>query len=411
MTDIVDEKHIMDNIIKDFFRAKGVASIQLDSFNQFINNGIQKTIDEESEIKIDINKEQSYIIKFGTVYVTNASIIDENRTLKEIYPQEARKRDLNYEGAILCDITETLYENGNVTQKTIHNRTFIGRTPIMIGSDKCNLKSLSKSEKIQHGECEWDDGGYFIIRGNDRAVVAQLRGNYNQPVVLLQKETEKYSYIAEIRSMSEETGHSVQLKTKLGTDDKTIVFSLPYIKEHIPVGIVFKALGFLKDEDISNFIGLVNKDAKKYIGNIIKDSSFIKTQDMALEYIGNNSIHVIPKTDRINYASQVCKTELFPHMGICSTDKDICILLGYIINQLLSTKLGIREPDDRDNYANKRVETTGILCQELFRTLFKRYINTIKLQLDKKKSRLDVIAVIRKTSSITQGLNYSFFNW
>ncbi len=33
--------------------------------------------------------------------------------------------------------------------------------------------------------------------------------------------------------------------------------------------------------------------------------------------------------------------------------------------------------EDRDNYSNKRVETAGVLCFELFRMLYKRFISLI----------------------------------
>ena len=413
MSDIVDEKHIMDKIIKNFFEKKGLVYQQIESFNYFINNGIQDVINNEADIEIVPKKGQRYVIHFGDVHVSNPGVIEDDRKLQPLFPREARNRNLNYDAVIACDITETLYEDEKVIETNEYKRTIIGITPIMLMTDKCNLKNMSKPERVDAGECEMDSGGYFVIRGHERVIVSQIRANYNYPIVLKQKSGEKYSHIVEIRSMSEETGHSVQLKAMIGEDDRTIVFSLPYIKDLIPVGVVFKALGFVKDEEINQFIRMDCKKSQKYIKLINRDSFFIETQNDALTHIGKSSIHVIPKGDRIKYAKQVCETEIFPHMGIGSTNKEISIMLGYIINKLLSTHIGIREPDDRDNYANKRIETTGILCTELFRTLFKRFINTTKLQLDKKKSHLDALSIIRKNNSITQGLKHCFStgNW
>ena len=90
---------------------------------------------------------------------------------------------------------------------------------------------MSKNELIKAGECEYDQGGYFIIKGKERVLVGQMRGIYNKILVLSQKDTNKYKYISEIRSMSEETGHSVLVQAKIGFNDKSIVFSIPYIKE------------------------------------------------------------------------------------------------------------------------------------------------------------------------------------
>jgi DNA-directed RNA polymerase II subunit RPB2 len=320
---------------------------------------------------------------------------------------------LNYDSAICCDVRETLHEDGKLIEEVNHNRIVIGRTPVMVRADICNLNALSQTDRIKAGECENDSGGYFIIRGHERVIVSQLRGNYNQAVVLKQKPGEKYSYIAEYRSMSEQTGHSVQIKSMISSDDKTIVFSIPYIKDLIPVGIIFKALGFINENDISGYIGLNSPEANKFIQTIIRDSFFIETQEDALNHLGQFSMHIIPKEKRRVYAWQVVESELFPHMGISATVKEKAIILGNIIRKLIKTRLELRSPDDRDNYANKRIESCGILCTELFKTLFKRYIHSIKLQLDKKKSRVDIMSILSRLNTITAGLKHSFStgNW
>ena len=45
----IDEKHIWE-IIRSHFNTKGLISHQIDSFNDYINFGIQRVIDEESDI-------------------------------------------------------------------------------------------------------------------------------------------------------------------------------------------------------------------------------------------------------------------------------------------------------------------------------------------------------------------------
>ena len=410
MVNVLDEEHNW-KIIEDFFKTKGLVHQQIESFNDYVNSGIQSVIDDEADITIHTSNKKKYVIKFGEIYISPPSIVKDNRELQQIYPHYARQNDINYDSAICCDIKEQLYDNDVVIEETKHRRITIGRTPIMVLSDRCNLSNLSESERINAGECQNDPGGYFIIKGNERVIVSQLRGSYNNVMVF--KQNERFSYSAEIRSMSEQTGHSVQIKAMIGTDDRTIVFSLPYIKENIPVGIIFKALGFTDDEDIINMIGLDTVHVSKYIRIILRDCFFIQTQDDALMYIGQYSMHIIPKEKRRSYAWQVVETEIFPHMGVSASTREKAVLLGRIIRKLLATRLGMRQPDDRDNYANKRIETCGTLCTELFKTLFKRYINTIKLQLEKKKSRLDILSIINRLNIITQGLRHCFAtgNW
>jgi DNA-directed RNA polymerase beta subunit len=397
------------NIINEFFKKKGFVSHQVDTFNDYINNGVQRVI-TESDIVVNLSPDQKYTVSFENIYIPKPSVIEEDRTVRPMFPSEARQRDLTYDSPIFVDVIEKTETDGKDPEITVHNRIIIGRTPIMLLSDKCNLKKLTLKERVDKGECEKDYGGYFIIRGKERALVGQLRGVYNQPIVLLQKPNDKWKYVCEVRSMSEETGHSVLLQAKIGVNDRSIVFNIPYIKEIIPVGILFKALGFLTEEEISNIIG--NKDnnekIKKYIKFIIRDSYHIKTQEDALKYISQFTVHVIKDDKKIDYTTQVVENELLPHMGIFATIKEKSYFLGMMVNKLLCTYIGIRKEDDRDNYSNKRVEMAGVLCCELFRTLFKRFIKSIVMQLEKKKQYPDIINIISRTSGITSGLKSCF---
>ena len=395
------------DILKDYFNKYGLVHHQIESFDEYINFGIPRVISEEPDIVFH-QEDEKYTIIFGDVYIPKPTILDENRIKKKIYPKEARNNDLTYDSPIYVDITE-IYEDGkNEPEVTQHRRIVIGRTPIMLRSQNCNLQNLTPEERIEMGECEWDNGGYFIIKGKERVLIGQIRAAYNKILVLQQKSGEKYSHIAEIRSMSEETGHSVLVQCKMIDEDNPIVFSLPYIRDAIPVGIVFKALGFLNDEEIINFISLKGEKASRILRSIIRDCFFIQTQEDALSYIGQYIMHNNGEQNRVSYASQVVNNEIFPHMGITATAKEKAFTLGLMINKLISTFLGYRNQDDRDNFGHKRVEMAGVLCCELFRTLFKRFAKMISTSLSGRRRRPDIISNITKNNTITLGLKHSF---
>lgn len=399
---MVKESYV-HNLLEDYFKKYGFVNHQIDSFNHYIQHDIQRIISEESDIVIQKNADQKYIIHFGEVYITNPTIMEENRIVQTLYPNKARNEDLYYETGIHVDIMETLEEHGKIIERNIHKRVLIAKTPVMLRSSICNLTYCTPAERIEKGECEYDQGGYFIIKGKERVLIAQVHGVYNQVLVFSQKPTDKNKYVAEIRSMSEETGHSVLVQVKITVDEKHIMLCLPYIKEPIPVGVIFKALGYLDEDSFRKIIGIEGAIVEKYLKNIIRSSFFIKTQEEALKFIGQYSLHIIKEDKRKDYAWQVVETELFPHLGITATIKDKVYFLGYMVKKLLLTHIGYRTEDDRDNYKNKRVEMSGILCAELFRTLFKRYTKNIQLQLDKKKFNPDVMSVISRNNTITTG--------
>ena len=317
---------------------------------------------------------------------------------------------MSYDAPVCLNIVSKLIEKEVVIEQQVFNKVPIARIPIMLQTSKCNLYKLTKKEKCKKGECENDDGGYFIIKGNERVLISQERIDYNSVHVFPQKVGSKYKYISEIRSMSDETGHSVLVQCKISWNGKNVTFSLPYITQDIPAGIIFKALGFTDEKEIRNLVNMNNSKMSSSVENIIRDSYFAETALEALEYIGRFSMHVIPKEKRSTYAEQMLDNELFPHLGIFTSTQERGLFLGQIIKKLLLTYYDIRKPDDRDNISNKRCETTGILIGDIFRALYKRFIRSLQPQLQK---RQDIMIAISRTGGITQGLKHCFAtgNW
>lgn len=429
------------SLYENYFTKYGFISHQIDSFNYFINHGIQKIIEDEPDIVVSFKKKK-ITIKFGKVYIPKPSILQDDRKLHILYPNEIRLKNLTYDSPIHVDITEIIEDNDQVIEENHHNRVIIGRTPIMLRSSHCHLSSLNEQERIQQGECEYDQGGYFIVKGTERVLVGQIRGVCNNAFTFEQKKGDKYKFITEIRSISDETKHSVLIEVKINHENK-IFMTLPYIDKDIPIGIVLKALGFccrsseddsLSDEkefetyfclELSKFTNinltldtpLLTTKIKQKIFRIFKlifrDSYIIKTKIDALKYISKFSKTPIEKDNQEDFARQIVETELFPHLGILSTNQEKAFFIGHLIHKLIFTSLKLRLEDDRDNYTNKRVDVAGMLCCDIFATLFKRYIKNISIQLESKKQYISILNIINKINNITIGLRYVFAtgNW
>lgn len=50
---------------------------------------------------------------------------------------------------------------------------FLCRIPIMLRSEFCVLNLKEEAERITLQECAYDQGGYFIVNGSEKVVVAQ----------------------------------------------------------------------------------------------------------------------------------------------------------------------------------------------------------------------------------------------
>jgi DNA-directed RNA polymerase II subunit RPB2 len=412
------ENTILNQTIKTYFKDYDQSRIQKDNFDHFIHHRLQKIIEDESSLEIQINEKETFHVTFENVFVDKPYVIDENREIRYIMPMEARFRDLNYSGCVFANIKTFFIKTNTDGTKTIHNqkvylKKLMTKIPIMLQSSKCNLHEKTEEEKVKYGECKYDKGGYFIIKGKERVLVSQERMNYNVVYVFEQKPSPKFQMIAEIRSMSEETRHSVFVQMKIY--NKKIVLQLPYIQQEIPLGIVFRAYGFTLEE-IECILKLncikwkENNVIESFIHSVLMDAKKIETQENAINSICEFSLNTIMKERKQKYIIQILSNELFPHLGITSLREHKGMFLGYMMNKLLLTFTGYRKMDDRDNIHNKRIELSGYLLCELFRTLFKRFIRTIEPQLEK---RQDIVVITNRLNIITLGINHCFAtgNW
>jgi DNA-directed RNA polymerase II subunit RPB2 len=145
-----------------------------------------------------------------------------------MFPHESRIRNLTYSTDLYADITISKkevsddYVENSETQKrerkvkaVIMEKKFekqqIGRVPIMVKSQFCQLKSYNEMQRVRSGkDCCFDQGGYFIINGSEKVIVAQERMASNQVNVFHKKPPSKYTWVAEVRSQAENSNRPPQ---------------------------------------------------------------------------------------------------------------------------------------------------------------------------------------------------------
>ena len=255
-------------VISAFFREKGLVSQQLDSFNQFINYTIQDSIMEDSTLILEQlaqhttetdNISRKYEISFGKIYLAKPSMTESDGVSHAMYPQEARLRNLTYASGLFVEIRKRTYEAVDIPGRDLkyevideesemsdENKIFIGRVPIMLRSKYCLLDELTESDLYKLKECPFDMGGYFIINGSEKVLIAQERSAGNIVQVFKKSAPSPISHIAEIRSALEKGSRFIStLQVKLygreGNTNRTIKATLPYIKQDIPIVIIFRS--------------------------------------------------------------------------------------------------------------------------------------------------------------------------
>lgn len=73
----------------------------------------------------------------------------------------------------------------------------------MLQSSYCNLHESSENDLTDLHECPYDQGGYFIVNGSEKVLIAQEKMCTNHVFVFKKRQPNKYAYVGEVRSMEE----------------------------------------------------------------------------------------------------------------------------------------------------------------------------------------------------------------
>ena len=81
-------------------------------------------------------------------------------------------------------------------------KVFLGQVPIMLRSMYCILSDSNDRELTDLGECPYDQGGYFVINGSEKVLIAQEKMAHNCVYVFAKKDP-KLLFVGEIKSVLE----------------------------------------------------------------------------------------------------------------------------------------------------------------------------------------------------------------
>ncbi|KAL1233681.1 DNA-directed RNA polymerase II subunit [Trichinella spiralis] len=423
-----------------YFDEKGLVRQQLDSFDEFIQMSVQKLVEDSPPVEIQLEdhgaqglSETKFSIKFEQIYLSKPTHWEKDGAPAPLMPNEARLRNLTYSAPLYVDITKTIAKSNEEPLIAKYEKVFIGKIPIMLRSTYCLLNRLSERDLTDLNECPLDPGGYFIINGSEKVLIAQEKMATNTVYVFSLKDN-KFAFKAECRSCLESSsrptstlwvnmyarggGHGAA-NTKKQLMGQRIVVNLPYVKQELPVIVVFRALGFVSDRDILEHIVYDFDDAEmmEMVKPSLDEAFVIQEQSVALNFIGSRGVQPgITREKRVKYAREILQKETLPHVGIsdfCETKK--AYFLGYMVHRLLLAAMGRRELDDRDHYGNKRLDLAGPLLAFLFRGLFKNLLKEVKMVAQRyinKTGDFNLELCVR-TGILTKGLQYSLAtgNW
>lgn len=241
--------------------------------------------------------------------------------------------------------------------------------------------------------------------------------------ILVEKDTKLDSIVANCASVTLETKSRITVLLKNG---KVYVKSNSFT-ELMPVVILFKAMGYLQDQEIVQMIGIDNPFLTESMFLSFHDSvhNRINSQNDALKFVGERVRNPFKdgnytKRSLINDARNVLANIILAHIKCKKFDfYPKFVYLALMVRKMLLVQGNPELCDDKDYYGNKRVEAAGQMLALLFEDLFKKFNTELKKEIDmtiKKRRSKDFdydVTKLMKADSITHGLfsSLSSGNW
>jgi DNA-directed RNA polymerase II subunit RPB2 len=433
-------------VLRAYFRDTSFPLIQhhVDSFNDLITNAIPTFIKVSNPIELELVETDSRR-RYIRVYIggrdgdklTFSSPVEDNGTAT--LPHACRLDNRTYALTLTADLdvdfvfVETAANKKGELETTTETSTktfkdvLIGKIPLMLRSNLCYLSGIPGYDI---GECKFELGGYFIIDGAEKVLMTQEKLGNNMFYAGIRKrrgvlaraaglveeaeamdfsakfKTEDEYYVG-IRTLSEDGSrgpfsHFLIIPSEnqeqpitekeapsanLGLDERVATIQLPGFKNPVPVVSVFAALGVTSDRDLYEMIlaGVPDQDRSAY------DNVFAQ---LILSHVRitqeQTDMDILKRQTRTNSRAEVIRNlydSLFSHIEL--TDEDMgsvfrrkAYMLGHMMRMCMDVVIGRSQPSDRDSIPFKRFETSGVLCFNEFRRIYRDVSKAMRLDMD-----------------------------
>jgi len=442
-------------VIEAYFTSSSqvIVQQQLESFDNFILSSMNEIIKDADAVAIKVNPKdpsdlRRRVVTFGRM-VTDLEEEPQDRDEEDdvkvkfmrpmvrgpngqdqrVTANECRLRNMTYSAKMYVTVYSGIWADEKTPPSEQKDYLLeMGSMPVMLRSFIC---SLHNANVVGMGECPFDSGGYFIVNGSEKVLLAQEKMAANRVSVFRQPPTSRYSYVAEVRSCDAQAFRPPRTLTlrllasaTRGSASGTARISkkgqgncihvrLPFVNSDVPMVVLFRAMGLLEDKNILQHICYDFRDTEllELLRPSLEEAREIRTKQQARDFIGNRGYMTLEQGAQW-VRTQILKRQLLPHIsGDRHNSKTLkAYFIGYAINKLCNVALGRLTESDRDHYGNKRLDLAGTLMSTLFRSAFMRVAKGAAGLM--KKNKGDVQKCINP-ATITKQFTYSIGtgNW
>ena len=337
-------------------------------------------------IEVFIGGDAATSADLGITIANPVIVLDNGNTVRRMFPNEARLRNLTYAAEVKADIlvrvTFTTPKEGGGYDTEIEEAPLIKgfplfRLPILLRSRLCATSVSDPVKREEMGECRNDYGGYFIVSGAEKVLITRGEQAFNSLYVEKKGgEKDPVQAYASVVSLHPETKQTRRVALYLQRGGEIRV-ALPMIRGAFPLFILFRALGLESDEEI---VRLIFPDAKDTLQEdlvpSIEDSYPIYNKYTAIKYImsltkGFTEAHVL----------DILQNLMLPHVPDEPMTK--ALYLADMARSVIKANAGLVVKTDRDDMRNQRFLSTGVLLRELFNGNWKDWRKAVTETIDR----------------------------
>ena len=410
---------IDNELFLNFLKQKGGAYPVIESFNHFIRDRISEII-----LGTKIKKEDGRVeYSFGDINIRTPSYIDSNESQVRLTPDVARRRMETYSFSLYVSLFSQEEDGPRIkVAENIH----LGDIPAMVRSD------------ADHEDTTYDElGGYFIIKGQEKALKNVEILRFNEPLIysmkrreknkngLYQSSTRKMDPTVRMTSVTSRGTSIVQISemdtrylplfwfTKMEMFTSLNPLVVFYFLELSTMSEGFPTLGFIDKtlERIKRFapesrhneieLGFYTMKANyHYVLGIrndeIPDSRMVLRSNLQYVCTGFNNVDELKGVDfyraddstvdaKYPIVMDLFYTGMFTQMN---TEDDVeyrfsvidskANTLAYMIYKIIEWRNGVIDFDDRDSWGYKKVKLAGNHMEEKFIRIWNTAISDIE---------------------------------
>ncbi|HSW76914.1 MAG TPA: hypothetical protein VLG50_07700 [Candidatus Saccharimonadales bacterium] len=392
-------------LMETYLKYNSLTQQHIDVYNQFLTR--ISNIISAKEIILDDGRR----VRFENLNFDKPFYKVKNEQKRILYPQYARSEHLTYDAELTANLI--IRKNDKIIY-TSKNRILLMKMPVMLFSMLCHLENKTAQELIELGEDPIEQGGYFIIEGVEKIIMLEEKLSTNR-MFIMPAPTKIKKYATTIRLITN-TSKGTLLNELIFNNNKTMKYSIQYLRKKnlkkgeqfektkkINVIFIYQLFSEMylnktycyKIDDIKNLIRiyLINSRSLDHFHHTVSEIDLlnhnkpksITPMDVLLKKANQTNLSDVDKKEFVkNLLKSIFEhDDIDPFEGEKDENYKIRIiktkitLLSIMVAKFLDYLSGEIQLDNRDDWANKRVEGPGRKMEQLTRIAWNKVTKNI----------------------------------